>query len=379
MAIRVLNRFPGANVRVLAQRPDPDPEVLFTPDPHNGPEALWFHFHMEDTDPPVSRPESLTLTMRFFGNQPGRQDPALYRPVIRERGKGWNRLRAPVVTHLEDLQPLLHWTIPYPATRMEIALSHPYGREELDVMLQRTKGYWREETIGLTQGGRLLTRLDNRISGKASRGLYLLARQHPGDAPGSWVLDGMLETISRNRAANWCVSAIPFADLDGVIDGNHGSTATGGNQTGTWGQTPGRHETAVMQSDMARWAAHCRPELVVDLRASDMGVQDGIDIATAPATPEIERQAQAWINIMQHGLGPEFATENVARAPGQPLPTPTTPISAYVHEMFECPALAVHTPFTSARDILMSPKQYREAGRRLTQAILSRWQQNQRS
>ena len=375
MAIRVLNRFPGSNVRVLALPQAPDKELGFTPDPHGGPEALWFDFRIEDPDPPVPVPETLALALRFFDVHPGKINPEHCRPVIREAGKSWNRLRAPAVTTLDDGQALLHWTIPYPAARVELALCHPYGRDELDVMLQRAKGYWREECIGLTQGGRLLTRLDNRVGGKgkgtaAPRGLYLLARQHPGETPGSWILDGMLETITRARPANWCVWSTPFADLDGVIAGDHAGGFTSGQ---AWTRPPMRYEGAVLQADMSRWAERCRPELIVDLQASGIRENDGLHVSVAPVAPEAERNRLAWTHIMQQALGPEFAADPFAR------PVETTPgadaagLSEYAHKAFGCCALTIKTPYTACRETLMTPKQYREAGRRLAQAILTRW------
>ncbi len=375
MAIRVLNRFPGANVRVLALPQATGGELVFTPDPHGGPAALWFDFRIEDPDPPVPVPETLVLTLRFFDVPPGKINPEHCRPVIRETGKSWNRLRAPAVTTLDDGQALLHWTIPYPTSRVEIALSHPYGRDELDVMLNRAKGYWREECIGLTQGGRLLTRLDNRVDGKGKgsavpRGLYLLARQHPGETPGSWILDGMLETLSRARPANWCVWSTPFANLDGVIAGDQ---AGGGTAELAWASPPLRYEGAVLQADISRWAERCRPELVVDLQASGIRDNDGIHVSVAPATPDAERNRLAWINIMQQALGSEFAADPFARMTENTASIDATGLSEYVHKACGCCALTIKTPYTICRETLMTPKQYREAGRRLAQAILTRW------
>lgn len=375
MAIRVLNRFPGANVRILAQQQAPNAELVFSPDPHGGPEALWFNFRIEDPDPPAPAPELLALTMRFFGNQPGGGNPDHCRPVIRESGKSWNRLRAPTVTYLDDGQPVLHWTIPYPVARIELAFCHPYGRDELDVMLQRAKGYWHEESIGLTPGGRLLTRLDNRVGGKGKtatvpRGLYILARQHPGETPGSWVLDGMLETISRARHANWCVWSVPFAHLDGVLAGDHRPNY---ETDRSWAEPSMQYGVSVLQSDMGRWANHCRPELVVDLQAASASDHDGIYIPLARTTPDAERNQKVWTNIMQQALGPEFAAETFTRMAENTLTAESACLSEYVQKSCGCCALTIRTPYTICRETLMTPKQYREAGRRLAQAILTRW------
>ncbi len=378
MAIRVLNRFAGANVRVLALRQAPEAEVVFAADPHGGPEALWFYFRIEDPDRPATPSESLTLTLRFSGNAPEGADPLYCRPVMREPGKSWSRLRAPDISHSEDGQPLLRWTIPYPAARVELAFSHPYGRDELDVLLQRGKNFWREEAVGLTQDGHVITRLDNRISGRgkgtaAPRGLFLLARQQAGAAPGSWVIDGMLETFSRARPANWCIWAIPFANLDGVIGGDYGMSSFPFDLNRAWSTPPMRHEAAVMQHAMRLWATHCTPELVLDLGASGPGDHDGINARISPLTPETQRPLQTWANVLQQALEPEFpATPFVRPSDDTPLPTVQC-LPEYVQKRFGCCALAIETPYAICRDTPMTPKQYREVGRRLAQAILSRW------
>ena len=381
MALRILNRFPGANVRLLSLRQAPDPEVVFTADPHGGTEALWFDFRIEDPDPPATVPEQLTLTLRFFGNLLGGNDPARLRPVMREPGKSWNRLRAPSVTVLDDGQPLLRWTIPYPTTRTEIAFSHPYGRDELEVLLQRAKGYWREESIGLTQGGRVLTRLDNQVGaangGNAPRGLYLVARQHSGETPGSWVLDGLLEAISRARNAGWCVWAVPFANLDGVVAGDYGKDPFPYDLNRAWGHPPMRHEIRVLQSDMRRWAARCRPELVLDLHAPGACEQEGVYAfanPANPANPEADRALQAWGNVLGKALAPEFAAHPFVRKAEHASRWETPRVSDYVQSAFGCAALSIETPYAVCRDSLMTPKQYREVGRRMAQAILGRWQ-----
>lgn len=377
MAIRMMDRFPGANVRVLELTQAPRPEVVFAADPHGGPESLWFYFKLEDREPPDNPPESLTLTLRFFENMLGGSDPAACRPVTRVAGKNWNRLRAPVVTTLADGQPLLHWTVPYPLERTELALCYPYGRDELDVLLRRSKGYWRETAIGLTQGGHVLTRLDNGSAVKtgkaASRGLYLLARQHAGETPGSWVLDGLLEGISRSKAANWCVWAIPFAHLDGVLDGDYGKDPFPYDLNRAWGTPPMRHETLVLQRDMQRWAARCRPELLLDLHAPGACQTAGIYTYTTPGESDDARDNQAWVNVLQQALGAEFAAESFARTATYPSRWTTPTAKDYAQQAFGCAAITIETPYALCGDTVMAPKQYREAGRRLAHGILTRW------
>ena len=55
MALKVMDRFPGANARILAVRDDAQaPEIVFSADPRGGTEALWFDFRYHDAAPPAT-------------------------------------------------------------------------------------------------------------------------------------------------------------------------------------------------------------------------------------------------------------------------------------------------------------------------------------
>ena len=375
MAIRVLYRFPGANVRVISARADgPKPEVVFTSEPHGATDVLWFHFRLDDPQPVQPPPATLTLTLRFFQNFSGAADPAALRPVMRVEDKSWTRLKAPEVSFLPDGQPLLSWEIDYPAARTEVALCYPYGRAEADILLQHSKGYWREEEIGLTREGRPLLRLDNGVAGQgpaAPRGLYLVARQHAGETPGSWVLDGLLEKFSRARNPAWCVWAVPFADIDGIAAGDYGRDCVPRDLDRAWGRPPARHESLVMRRDLERWRERCRPALVLDLRAPGASEADGVHACAAEtAKPEEERDVRAWANHIGQELAPEYAAEPFLRPP---LPGPGTTLSAFAHDELATPALAIETPYAICRGALMTVRHYREVGHRIAKAILGRW------
>lgn len=379
MAIRVLNRFPGANVRVLTLRAEgADPEIVFAPDPHGGPDSLWFHFRVDDPSPPPSPPASVTLTLQFFDSLPDATDPGKLRPVTREPGKNWFRLKPPSVTRLPDGQQSLSWTLPYPTTGVEVALCYPYFRDEFALLLDHGKGYWTEDGIGLTQAGRVLTRLRNDVAeGSAAcphpHGLYVVARQQAGETPGSWVLDGLLSAFARAKPVNWCVWAVPFADLDGVVAGDHGGGAVRVGLDGAWSLPPLRHEAQVLQQDLRRWAGRCRPDLVLDLRAAGACDSDGVFAQLDDAdAAESNRATQAWANVLQQALMPEFGATPFARKAADAARRTTPQLGAFVREQLGCSALALHTPYALCGETLLMPKQYREVGQRIARAILTR-------
>src|SRR5690606_20700503 len=101
-------------------------------------------------------------------------------------------------------------------------------------------------------------------------GVYLIARQHSGETPGSWLLDGVVRYLStpegQQISRNMCVWAVPFADPDGVADGSYGKDQTPWDLNRAWG-SPRRPEINAIQRDVHRWARRCRPQAIVDLHA----------------------------------------------------------------------------------------------------------------
>ena len=187
------------------------------------------------------------------------------------------------------------------------------------------------------------------------------------------MLDGLLEGISRSKAANWCVWAIPFAHLDGVLDGDYGKDPFPYDLNRAWGTPPMRHETLVLQRDMQRWAARCRPELLLDLHAPGACQTAGIYTYTTPGESDDARDNQAWVNVLQQALGAEFAAESFARTATYPSRWTTPTAKDYAQQAFGCAAITIETPYALCGDTVMAPKQYREAGRRLAHGILTRW------
>lgn len=381
MAIKVIDRFPGANARILAVRDDAKaPEIVFTPDPRGGTEALWFDFRVHDPSPPAAgAPESLKLSLAFFETLLGGSNPAAIRPVLRERGKAWSRLKPPEVKTEPDGLQTLSWSVPYPVEPHEFALCMPYTYDELATALEHCKGYWTSSDIGLTQGGKVLQRLSNDIlkGCKACpnpHGLYILARQHAGETPGSWVLDGMLEAFSRAKPVNWCVWIVPFANLDDVLSGSYGKDPFPHDLNRAWGDPPMRHETLVMRHDIRRWAQRCKPELVLDLHAPGASENDGVyAYSQKNGTPESEKANQAWLNLFAQALAPDYAAETFARVADYPSRWPQPWLGDFVRDAIGTAAVSLETPYCAIRDTVLLQKHYREIGQRLARAILTRW------
>ena len=378
MSLKVTTRIPYGNARSVRVGTDADgvPEVTFAAAPHGGPEALWFCFNLLETKPEEKHPAKVRLTLTNTRNLLGCGTPAELKPVYQPQGHQWFRTKSGTVTYAPDGQTLVSWTIPYPEPATDVALCYPYGRSELDTLVNKSKGHWKCDAIGLSQGGREIQRMANSYgkAGDNKPGLYLIARQHAGETPGSWVLDGVLEHFSKAKKNPYLIWSVPLSDIDGVMKGDYGKDNFPYDLNRAWGAPPMRHEVAVIQADMREWQRRCQPKLVLDFHAPGGCESDGMYcfIPDPEQHAEAHREVNTWANVFADALAPQYATEDFARVATYRSRWETDRVSDFAREVIGCPALSFETPYASCGKTLMQQKQYRDAGRLIADAILRR-------
>ena len=84
--------------------------------------------------------------------------------------------------------------------------------------------------------------------------VVVIARQHPGESVGSWLMEGFLERLKSvdNCSVSWLI--VPMINIDGVLLGN--------NRTGLLGYDFNRHWNA----DQDSLREHIFPEITGILR-----------------------------------------------------------------------------------------------------------------
>jgi len=80
--------------------------------------------------------------------------------------------------------------------------------------------------------------------------VVVIARQHPGESVGSWLMEGFLDRLKmiENESISWLV--VPMINIDGVLLGN--------NRTGLLGYDFNRHWNA----DQDNVREHIFPEIM---------------------------------------------------------------------------------------------------------------------
>jgi len=249
------------------------------------------------------------------------------------------------------------------------------ARVKVKTLISKAKGYWHADTIGLTQNGRSLMRLANNYGkeGGTRRGLYMIARERPGETPGSWILDGILQRLSRERRDPFMTWCVPVADIDGVARGLSCGEPCPCGVDRAWTVPALRHEAHVLQVDIAHWRSRCSPLLALSFRAAQACETDGI-YAVLPSqedNPDLYQAAEKWANVIRGALGSELAAENFKRPP-QAVATPGASFTDYMVSQAGVCALTLVTPYAKIGSTTLTVRQYRETGHLIAKALLSR-------
>ncbi len=380
MGLKVEATGESGNVCGVAVRAEgPDPEVAFAIEPRMDLEHLWFHFSISRVNPEAAPPApALRLLLKHTDCITAIDRAAALLPVWRAADRAWTRLLPGREEVLPDGQRGIIWELDYPRQAIEVAMCYPYGAEELQPLLSKSRGYWIDTAIGVTAEGRRLTRLFNNpgASGRRAPGIYLIARQVAGETPASWALDGLLQQISSTRKTPFLVWALPFVNYDGVVAGDSGRNSMPWAFEQSWGSAARRHESMIVQQDIARWKGRCQPRLALDFRAAPLCGIDGIRMRLPDATafPELHKAAARWAEIAREMLGPELAAAEflIQQQPETELWPGGRGFAEFMAADMSVPTVMIETPYTFAGGNVLTIKKYREAGRILADSILKR-------
>ena len=352
-------------------------EVRFAPDPHDGPECLWFCFRLVQEGAPLAPDARVRLVLKNPDNMLGGHRPQYMRPVVRwGDGDDWQRLGEGAIQELPDGRRSVSWLIDAPQTTLDVAYCYPYGRPEVKALIGETDGYWQLDTIGVSQKARPLWRLSNDYGreGGERPGLYLLARQHSGETPGSWVLDGFLRYIASLGENAPLVWAVPLTHIDGVEDGDYGKDGFPYDLNRAWGRPPMRHEVLVYQKDIGRWAARCRPALAIDLHGPGACETSGIYcyLADPAEHARFHQEALTWTTAIKQSLTCTYAAETFERVANYPSRWETPRSTGYCWAQHGVCGLGIETPYAMVGDLVLTRERYREVGARIAAGVVSR-------
>ena len=344
--------------------------MSFSPDPHGGPECLWFCFRVHFAAPnPASR---VSLVLKHAENALGGEQMEHFRPVVRCDENAWVRLGAPRVHTLPDGRREAEWTIQPPERTADVALCYPYGPENVLDLLKDCPGHLTGDTIGVSQQARPLLRVSNDYGrpGGDRPGVYVVARQHSGEVPGSWVLDGFLRALAERGQQAPLVWGVPLSNIDGVMEGDYGKDNFPYDLNRAWGQPPMRHEVLVIQRDVYRWKQRCRPALGLDFHAPG-GCEKGGCYFYLPKPqdyPEHHRLMGEWVEQISQAVDGQYVNPDCGQVALYPSRWETASLTQFFCEQ-GIPALSMETPYALVGRRVLELDDYRRIGEQLAEAV----------
>lgn len=373
-AFYVDTRFPGGNAtRVRLIEGDPL-QLQFTCEP-KGVRPLWFHIRLKPNTEIKPAPDAkIRLVLEHYDTLAGAQQPGECCPVYRPSGQWWMRLPPGKVERTEDGRLSAVWTLNAPSEPLEVALCPPYEPVDLRQLVEKSRGAWLQERLGLSQGGRDLLRLANGYDSatRFTGGLYVMARERGADMPSAWLLDGLLQRLAGAKNNPFLTWAVPLADVDGAHSGAWHSEPD--LHTGWLGISSERHEVAMLKRDVLRWRGCCRvASLGLSIRAAALGETSGIycEVPDASACGEFHAQALKWAHVIQAKLGSEFAAPEFIRPVEKKSGSGGLFHDWAAQEAGIC-ALTLCVPWASAGETVFSQKKYREAGKNVADALMEK-------
>lgn len=314
--------------------------------------AQWFHFSLQGA-------AGLAVTLKFLnaGSSAYPKGWQGYRVLASYDRRHWFR----IATRFDGEVMAADIT---PETQcVYFAYFEPYSHERhLDLIASAGASDLVEvQHLGQTIDGRDLTLLcitDERSATPLvqRRKVWLMARQHPGEAMAEWFVEGFLERlldaadpVARVLLAKCVFYVVPNMNPDGAVRGNLRTNAAGANLNREW-QSP-----SLATSPEVFWVRRKMREIGVDLNLDAHGDENlaynfcvGSE-GVAGYTPRIEALENSFKAVWQRTC-PDFQTaQGYARVkPGEANMTLAT---NWVGQNFDCLAFTIEMPFKDNADL----------------------------
>jgi murein tripeptide amidase MpaA len=222
--------FPGGSVEIVRLRARGPIELALAPD-SAADVRQWFSFRVHS-----SSPAQRSIVIANAGDSSFPNGWTDYEVMASADGARWSRL--PTVfeggaLHFEHAprSPLMHYAyfVPYAMRRLERLLRRASQRDHVEVT-----------ELGQSVQGRPVFEVSVGDP-DAERTLWLIARQHPGETPASWVAEGLLrrlmdedDEVVRSLLSRAVLRIAPMVCPDGVELGNMRTSASGANLNRVW-------------------------------------------------------------------------------------------------------------------------------------------------
>ena len=373
MGIEFSTDFPGGNGLCLGIREGDAEEpvtVRFAAELKNCPIALWFHFRLTGI---AGRPVRLILANPE--QTLGGLDWSKNKPVYRSPDTKWQRTDKPIAIATSGGRTEWAYDLPGAGDAVEFAFCFPYQGEDFEAAISEIDDSFHTEEIGISPHGRRILRVRNKYQASDLPGVFLTARHHAGETPGSWVLEGLLRYVARSPKLRDTVAwwAVPFVNIDDVVEGSYGKDPWPWDISRAYMHAGlKRAEARAVALDIRRWAKECKPLLYIDLHAPTHRERENyVPIASADdevfeQSPGAKPFAEIYLAQMPQGIRSSFAWKDTS---GWVTRYEGLSSSGWVRKELSIDAFTIETSYQGNEKVDYTIADYQRMGRTLAETI----------
>ena len=257
-AFEISTDFPGGNIEVL-EKSDNGAKVA---QQIRDTSEWWFYWNFE-----VSGAAGKTLEFKFANGDPiGSFGPA----ASYDGGKTWEWLGAGCVKRGKDTSSF-KVSIPQNAQSVRFAFCIPYMPADFDALAKEIPSLKKHPLCKTRKGRENYYYTLGNPDGKLK--IFLTSRHHACESTGTYVMEGILREFAKNGSGESSllkdaeIIAVPFMDLDGVLDGDQGKYRKPHDHNRDYSDSPIYPSVAAFQELYNKKAGESQKTVLIDLHA----------------------------------------------------------------------------------------------------------------
>jgi len=279
------------------------------------------------------------------------------------------------VTKLLNREPVFQFRSPVESKELWVAYSFPYSAHDLGKFLNTIRNESRVQlsVLGRSEEGREIQFIsieDNALANTRNRpSIWVVAREHPGETPASYVLEGFVDSLLNQPAGQKLLSKyrfniIPLFNVDGASNGSYYRNAKGIDIAQDWGSFDSA-EAGLLHEAIQNDIGSRNVDLVLNLHsANEPRSHFFLETPAERLPPKLATLQQRLIQSAKN-IHPQLQTEKTVDLWDYPVIA-----GNYLSKHFSVYCLYVESNYSIGADgTVVTQDSLRDVGRSLTRAI----------
>ncbi|MEN7342383.1 MAG: M14-type cytosolic carboxypeptidase [Pseudomonadota bacterium] len=307
--------YPNARLQSVEYIDDKTVRIRAARDP-DAPEGLWFRFRVTSTTP--VKP---TFKLENF-DELSQGNWHVVAPMFSVDGERWQAAESSGVENglLDRLQRKVNggkaefaFTAPFAARAFEVAYSTPYDLDTLNAWLATLPDDLAAiDAIGTLRSGRTIPLITfGAGAATAKQHVWIIGREHPGETPSSFFLQGLVdETLANlNAFPSTRFHVVPILNVDGVAEGLYYRNPQSVDLAKDW-QAQQSEELRLLSRAMRPTLESSKVALVINAHAANAPLNHFMIKPLRHLQSEAVYQTQQRLMKLLDDMHPQFSLEN---------------------------------------------------------------------